>query len=55
MKFIKLIDIKMPSIVGILAFNGRMNTIAKSIKVRNFYIVKYFSFYEQLNSYAQLS
>ena len=46
LKFIPLINVKMPTIVGILLFVGMINT------PRDF---KQETFYEQLKFYAQLS
>ena len=47
-KFILLINVKMPTIVGILTFISRINTTSERLKARNFFILRYFSFYEQL-------
>ena len=55
MKFIMLINVKMPTIVGILTFISIINTISERLKVRNFFICWYFSFYEQLKFHAQSS
>ena len=55
MKFILLINAKMPTIVGILTFISRINTSYESLKARNTYLYQYFSFYEQLKFHAQLS
>ena len=52
-KFILLINVKMPTIVGILTF--MINTTPERLKARNFFICRYFSFYEQLKFRAQLS
>ena len=54
-KFILLINIKMPTIVGILIFIGMINTPSDRLKARNIFICRYFSFYEQLKFRAQLS
>ena len=55
-KFILLINVKMPTTVGILAFISMINTISARIyRARNFFICWYFSFYEQLKFSAQLS
>ena len=54
-KFILLINVKMPTIVGILTFMSRINTTPERLKARNFFICGYFSFYEQLKFHAQLS
>ena len=48
MKFILPINVKMPTIVGILTFISRINTLYESLKSRNSYIFQSFSFYEQL-------
>ena len=42
-KFILLINVKMPTIVGILTFISRINT-SERFKARNFFICQYFSF-----------
>ena len=44
---ILLINVKMPTIVGILTFISMINTSEK-LKARNFFICQYFSYYEQL-------
>ena len=54
-KFILLINVKMPTIVGILTFISMTNTTSERLKARNFFICRYFSFYEQLKFPAQLS
>ena len=55
MKFILLINVKMPTIVGILTFISRINTASESLKAREFSVFQHLSFYEQLKFYAQLS
>ena len=55
MKFILLINVKMPTIVGILTFISRINTSSDSLKARKISVFQHFSFYEQLKIYAQLS
>ena len=55
MKFILLINVKMPTIVGILTFISIINTTSERLKARNFFICLYFSFYEQLKFHTQLS
>ena len=55
MKFILLINVKMPTIVGILIFISMINTTSERLKARNFFVCWYFSFYEQLKFCAQLS
>ena len=43
-KFILLINVKMPTIVGILTFISMVNTTSERLKARNFFICPYFSF-----------
>ena len=45
-KFILLINVKMPTIVGILTFISLKNTTFERLKARHFFICRYFSFYE---------
>ena len=47
-KFILLINVKMPTIVGILTFISMINTTSERLKARNFFICRYFSVYEPL-------
>ena len=54
-KFILLINVKMPTIVVILTFISMINTTSERLKVRNFFICRYFSFFEHLKFHAQLS
>ena len=54
-KFILLINVKMPTIVGILTFVSMISTTTERLKARNFFICRYFSFNEQLKFCAQLS
>ena len=54
-KFIILINIKMPTSVGILTFISMINIASERLKARNFLICRYFSFYEQLKFRAHLS
>ena len=51
-KNILLINVKMPTIVGILTFISRINTTSESFKTRNVFILQHFSFYEQLKFHA---
>ena len=44
--FILLINVKMTTIVGILTFISMINTTFERLKARNFFICRYFSFYE---------
>ena len=55
MKFILLINVKMPTVVGILTFISMINTTYERLKARTFFNCRYFSFYEQLEFRAQLS
>ena len=48
MKFIMLINVKMPTIVGILTFISMINTTSKSLKARNGFIFQHFIFYERV-------
>ena len=54
-KFILLINVEMPTIVGILTFISMINTTSERLRARNLFIYRYFSFYEQLKFCAQLS
>ena len=54
-KFIMLINVKMPTIVGILTFISMINTTSERLKARNYFVCQYFSFYEQLKFRTQLS
>ena len=42
-KFILLINVKMPTIVGILTFRSMINATAERLKARNFFICRNFS------------
>ena len=44
-KFILLINVKMPTIVGILTFISMINTTSERLKARNVFICRYFTFY----------
>ena len=48
MKFILHIDVEMPTIVGILTFISRINTISENSKTRNVFIFQQFSFMRSL-------
>ena len=54
MKFIMLINVKMPTIVGILIFISRINTTSESLKARKVLYFHNFRFYEHLDFHAQL-
>ena len=57
MKFIMLINVKMPTIVGILTFISLIDTKFESLKSRNVFITifQHFSFHKQFKFHAQLS
>ena len=55
MTFILLINVKMPTIVGILTFISMINTTSKSFKARKVIIFQHFSFSECLKFLARLS
>ena len=44
MKFIMLISVKMPTIVGILTFMSMINTTSEHVKARKVFIFKQFRF-----------
>ena len=50
-KFIQLINAKMPTIT----FISMINTLSERLKASNFFICRYFSFYERLKFRAHLS
>ena len=54
-KFIIPINVKMPTIIGILTFISMLNATSCCLKARKSGIFKQFSFYEQLKFHAQLS
>ena len=56
MKFILLINVKMPTIVGILTLMGRINSILIAEKQDKYHLelFQHFSFYEQLKFHTQL-
>ena len=53
-KFIMLINVKMPTMVGILTFVSMINTRPESLKARKVLIFSAFWFCEQLKIRAQL-
>ena len=55
MKFFLLINVKMPTIVGILTFMSRKNSILHLSEPDKSWISWYFYTYEQLKFHAQLS
>ena len=48
MKFVLLINVKMPTIVGILLFISRINLKSESSKIRKIFIVQHFRFSVQV-------
>ena len=54
-RFILLINVKMPTVVGILTFISMKNATSERLKAINFFICRYFSFYEWFKFRAQLS
>ena len=52
MKFIMLINVKMPTFVGILTFISLINTASECLKGIKVFIVQDFSFYKQLKFHA---
>ena len=50
-----LINVKMPTIVGILTFISMINTTYESLKGRKILTFKHFNCYEHLKFFAQLS
>ena len=55
MKFILLINVKMPTIVGILTFMNKINTTSASFRARKIFIFQRFSHYELLKFHGQLT
>ena len=56
MKLIMLINVKMPTIVGILTFISMINTTSERLKARKVYFLTFsMSCYEQLEFHSQLS
>ena len=55
LKFILLINVKMPTTVGILTFMSRINYWFLNIEPEFSTIFYYFNIYEQLKFHAQLS
>ena len=55
MKLIKLKNVKMSTIVGILKFMSMINTTSKGLKARSVFIIQHFSFQKSLKFHAHLS
>ena len=49
------INVKTPTIVGVLTFISMINTTPESFKARKVFIFQHLSFYEQLKCHAQLN
>ena len=54
-EFILLVNVEMPTIVGILTFISMVYTTSERPKARNFFICRYFRVYAQIEFRAQLS
>ena len=54
-KYIMLIGVKVPTIVGILTFISMIETTSERLKAMNFFICRYLGFYDKLKFPAQLS
>ena len=54
MKLIMPLNVKIPTIVGILTFISMINTTSESLKAGKDFIFQHFSFDVQLKFYAQL-
>ena len=54
-KFIQLINVEVPTIVGILRYISMINLTSERLKARNFFTFRYFSFQEQLKFCAHLN
>ena len=54
MKFIMLINVKMPLIVGSLIFISMINKTSETLKARKVFTFQHFSFYEKAKSHGQL-
>ena len=55
LKFVLLINVKMPTIVDILTFISRITTASDSFQARKILIFQHLRFHKQLNFHAQLS
>ena len=54
MNFILLINVKMPTVVGILTFISMKNATSEFQSKKKIFIFQYLRFYEQLKFHAQL-
>ena len=55
MPFILFINVKIPTVVGILTFISRINVVFESFKAGQILVFQHFSISEQLKFPAQLS
>ena len=55
LKFVMLINVQMPTVVGILTFISMIYTISESLKARKVFSFQQVSFYEHLEFHALLS
>ena len=55
LKFIMLVNVKMPTIVGTKTCISMINATSESLKARKVFIFQHFRFYEQFRFHAQLS
>ena len=53
-KYILLINVKMPTIVGLLTFISMIYTTYESLKVRKVFIYQHLNFNEQFRFHAQI-
>ena len=52
-KCILLINVKMPTIVGVLTLISMIHTTTERLEAKQFFVCRYFSVYEQLKLRAQ--
>ena len=50
-----LMNVKMPTVIGILTLISKVNITSESLRARKVFIFHHFCFYEQLKFPAQLS
>ena len=53
LKLIKLINVKMPTIVGIFTLMSRINTTCVYLKQENVVVFQFFIFWKRMKFYAQ--
>ena len=54
MEFAMLVNVNMPTIVGILTFISMIDIVFESSKSRQVFILQHFNLYEQLKFHVQL-